>query len=82
VSVQLDEIAPFSAGYFETLPAFVADPPQLVPSNSLYSNRYYFSQTQKPALGRSLQMRFDWGTDTIQNELLSLTVFGGFQTEL
>jgi hypothetical protein len=82
VSVQLDEIAPFSSGYYETLPAFVFDPPQLTQSNSMYSNRYYLSQTQQPALGRSLQMRFDWGTDTVQNELLSLTVFGGFQTEL
>lgn len=82
ISVQLDEIAPFSAGMFENLPLFVPDPPQLTPSVSLYSNRYYLSQSQQPALGRSLQMRFDWGLDTVQNELLSLTVFGSYSTEL
>jgi hypothetical protein len=82
VSIQLDEIAPFSAGMFEVLPAYVQDPTQLTPSVSMFSNRYYLSQTQQPALGRSMQVRLDWGTDTVQNELLSMTVFGGFSNEL
>jgi len=82
ISIQLDEIAPFSSGGFESLPNFVPDPPQLVPSTSMYSDRYYLSQTQQPALCRSVQIRMDWGTDTVQNELLSMTLFGGFASEL
>lgn len=82
ISIQLDEIAPFSAGMFEALSTYVPDPPQLTPSVSMYSDRHYLSVTQQPALGRNLQINFDWGTDTVQNELLSLTLFGGFQTEL
>lgn len=82
ISIQIDEIAPFSDGMFEALPAFVPDPPQLSPSVSMYSNRYYVSQTQQPALCRSVQIRMDWGQDTVQNELLSLTIFGGFSNEL
>lgn len=82
LSVQLDEIAPFSAGMFEALPNYTADPTQLEPSTSMYSQRFYLSQTQQPALCRSLQINVDWGTDTVQNELLSLTIFGGYSSEL
>lgn len=82
VSVQLDEIAPFSAGLFETLPNHVQDPTELTPSVSMFSDRYYLSQTQQPALGRSMQIRLDWGNDTVQNELLSMTIFGGYSSEL
>lgn len=81
--VQLDEISPFSSGYFDILShADVAnDPPQLSASNSMFSQRYWLSHTQKPALGRSLQIRVDWGTDSVQNELLSLTLYGGYSQE-
>jgi len=50
---------------------------------TLYANRYYFAQsigTQVPPHGvscRSMQVRIDYGsTDTVQNELLTMTVFG------
>ena len=83
LSVQLDEIAPYSAGYFESLPAtiVVPDPPQLSTSLSLYAQRYWLSNTQQPALCRHMQVRVDWGTDTVQNELLSLSLYGGFSQE-
>lgn len=83
IYVQLDEIAPFSAGYFDLLSHTIAisDPPQLTASQSMYSQRYWLSYTQKPALGRSLQIRVDWGSDTVQNELLSLTLYGGYSQE-
>lgn len=82
LAVQLDEISPFSAGGFENLPVYAQDPPQLSPSTSMYSQRFYLSQTQQPALCRSLQIRVDWGSDTVQNELLSLTVFGAYSNEM
>ena len=81
LSVQLDEIAPVSAGYFEGLQSYVPDPTELSPSLSLYAQRFYLSQTQQPALCRHLQVRVDFGMDAVQNELLSMTLFGGFEQE-
>lgn len=82
LAIQLDEIAPYSQGLFEPLNSYVADPTQLSPSVSMYSQRFYISQTQQPALGRTVQIRLDWGTDQVQNELLSLSLFGGYSIEL
>lgn len=81
--VQLDEISPFSSGHFDLLSHTdaVNDPPQLSASDSMFSQRYWLSNTHKPALGRSLQIRVDWGIDSVQNELLSLTLYGGFSQE-
>lgn len=81
LAVQLDEIAPVSSGYFEKLPSSVPDPTELSPSNSVYAQRFYLSQTQQPAVCRHLQLEVDFGKDTVQNELLSMTVFGGFEQE-
>ena len=81
LAVQLDEIAPLSSGYFETLSDYVPDPTELSPSNSVYAQRFYLSQTQQPAVCRHLQIEVDFGTDTVQNELLSMTLFGGFEQE-
>jgi len=81
LKVQLDEIAPISAGYFENLTLFVPDPTQLSPSNSVYAQRFYLSQTQQPAVCRHMQIAVEFGTDTVKNELLSLTLFGSFDQE-
>jgi hypothetical protein len=81
LAVQLDEIAPVSSGYFESLLSSVPDPTELEPSNSLYAQRFYLSQTQQPAVCRHLQVEVSFGTDTVQNELLSMTLFGGFEQE-
>lgn len=81
LAVQLDEIAPLSSGYFETLSDYVPDPTELSPSNSVYAQRFYLSQTQQPAVCRHLQIEVDFGSDTVQNELLSMTLFGGFEQE-
>lgn len=81
ISAQLDEISN-TPTYFENLGNSVPDPTQLAPSNTMYSQRFYFSQTQQPALCRSVQVKVDWGQDVYQNELLSLTIFGGYSQEL
>ena len=81
LAVQLDEISPISAGYFETLSLAVPDPTQLSPSLSTYAQRFYLSQTQKPAVCRHMQVQINWGTDVVKNELLSLSIFGGFSQE-
>jgi len=81
LAVQLDEIAPISSGYFEGLTTFVADPTEVSESNSIYGQRFYLSQTQQPAVCRHLQIEVNFGKDTVQNELLSMTLFGGFEQE-
>lgn len=78
ISVLIDEIA----GTFEQMPLYVADPPQLLPSTSLYAQRFYFSQTQDPAICRHLQINIAWPAENFQNEMLSLTIFGGYSAEL
>jgi hypothetical protein len=82
ISVQLDEIYPYSAGHFEVLSNFVADPTELSPSVSIRGQRFYLSQTQQPALCRHMQIYIDWSNDTALNELLSLSLFGGYSVEL
>ena len=81
LAVQLDEIAPVSLGYFEGLTDFVPDPTEISASNSIYGQRFYLSQTQQPSICRHLQVEVNFGKDTVQNELLSMTLFGGFEQE-
>lgn len=81
LKVQLDEIAPVTSGYFENLTLFAPDPTQLSPSASVYAQRFYLSQTQQPAVCRHMQIAVEFGTDTVKNELLSLTVYGSFDQE-
>ena len=81
LAIQLDEIAPLSAGYFEPLLQWVADPTELSPSKSIYAQRFYLSQTQMPAACRHLQLQINFGSDTVRNELLSLSAFGAFEQE-
>jgi len=79
LAVQLDEV---SGDYFEPIASSVPDPTQLTPSNSLYAQRFYLSETQKPACCRHMQIKINFGTDSVQNELLSLTVVGGYEGEM
>lgn len=83
VSVLLGEIS----GTFESISGYVvAEPPYLVPSTSLFNNRYYFKQTVNggypgPALCQHMQIQISYGTDQVQNELLSLTINGKHESE-
>ena len=83
---------------FETLGGYQGStgiPPQDSPlkygltltPNSVFSNRYYFTQSingasPAPSCCRHLQMKIDYGsTDTVQNEILSLTIWGKHWSE-
>ena len=70
-----------NGGFFEPLTLFVQDPTQLEPSITTYAQRFYLSQTQLPAVCRHMQIAVEWGLDTVQNELLSLTIYGGYESE-
>jgi hypothetical protein len=78
ISVRLDEVD----GAFEAMPTWVPDPPQLPESASLYSQRFYFSQTQQPALCRHLQIKVDWPAENQPNEIYTLTLYGSWTGEL
>ena len=82
ISFLLDEIS----GAFMPFSSSVSDPPQLYGATggpaTLFSNRYYFNQTTQPAWCRHMQIRVNFGaTDTAQNELLTLTIFGSHHQE-
>ena len=95
VSVLFDELSATNGAAFESISGnFVSDPPKLygptaVPA-TMYSNRYYFSQTTpgntgnvpSPAWCKHFQMKIDYGNvDVVQNEMLAFTVWGSLWTE-
>ena len=71
LAVQLDEIAPLSAGLFEPLTSYVPDPPTLYAPVSLYAQRFYLSQTQDAAWCRHLQIQVLWGFDSLRMNYLA-----------
>lgn len=77
----LDEALPYYKGPFDILKHSVDDPPTLRQSKSLMAQRFYLSDDNSPAVCRHLQMLVDFGTQSVQNELLTLTLFGGFFQE-
>jgi len=72
LSVLLGEIY----GTFEPLGRTRQDPPNLPPSDTLYSDRYHFLQSQAPAWCRHFQMDIAWPAEDAANELLTFTIFG------
>jgi hypothetical protein len=68
-------------GLFEYLTSYESDPPQTTSSLTTYAQRFYLSQTQQPAVCRHLQLLINWGSDTVANELLSVSLYGSFEQE-
>lgn len=78
IGVLLGEIAGSFANLTNTP---VSDPPILPPPASLYSNRYYFSQTAKPAWVRHLQTKYSFGNSAAQEEIYTYTWYGAVWQE-
>lgn len=59
------------------------DPPTLRPSRSILGQRFYTSEIEDEApVCRHMQVQVNFSqNDKIQNELLSLTIYGGFYSE-
>lgn len=77
LSVLLDEIVgQETTPYFTAIPNPVNDPPNLPASNTLYNLRYWLVNTQQPCFCRHMLIKFDFSTDTVQNELLAYTIYG------
>jgi len=73
LSILTDEIS----GAFESLPVSVDDPPTLTISSTVMSKRWYLAQGPNAARLRHMQIKIDYNQDTVRNELLTLSVFGG-----
>jgi hypothetical protein len=67
---------------FESVPRTRQDPPNLPPSQSLYSNRHSFLQNQNPTWCRHFQFEIDWPAEDAANELLTFTIFGQMWQEM
>jgi hypothetical protein len=67
---------PPDSSKFEELKRTRQDPTNLPPSESLFSDRYHFAQSQQTAWCRHFQMEISWAAEDAQNELLTFTIFG------
>jgi len=76
LSILLGEIYSTDSAPFEPLGRTRQDPTNLPPSNTLYSDRYHFLQSQNPAWCRHFQMDVAWPAEDAANELLTFTIFG------
>lgn len=75
----VDEAFPYYTGPFDLLKNWKQDPPNLRPSLSIYGQRFYLSELEEDAaMMRHCQMQVTWAAENIPNELLTLTIFGGF----
>lgn len=83
LGILVDEALPYYTGPIDILKDRVNDPPGLPPSRSLFSERFYLSELEDmPSAMRHCQVQIIWSNyDKVQNELLSLTIFGAFQQE-
>lgn len=83
LGVIVDEALPYYTGSFDILKYRVNDPPNLPPSRSIYADRFYLTTLQdETAVMRHCQLQIIWSpTDTVQNELWTVTIFGAYQQE-
>ena len=95
VSVMFDEISASNGAEFEEISnVILSDPPKLYgPSNTpdtIWMNRYNFGQTTpgnggeetpSPAWCKSIQIKVDYGDDTVENECFAFSIFGALYQE-
>jgi hypothetical protein len=77
----IDEALPYYTGGFDIIKSWENDPPNLKPSRSFWAQRFYLAEIDEAAACRHLQIKVIWAAENAQNELTSLTVFGGFLQE-
>jgi len=63
------------SGPFESLVRPSSDPAILPQSNSLYSRRLYFSETQQPAYCRHMQIQVAWPSENFGNEIIDYALW-------
>ena len=81
----IDEALPYYTGPIDIIKEYKSDPPNLTPSTSLYSQRFYLDELKngEGAVMRHMQIQIIFSPyDSVQNELLTLTIFGCYSQEL
>jgi hypothetical protein len=82
LGVLIDEALPYYTGPFNILKIWENDPPNLKPSISLPSQRFYLADdTDYAAAMRHLQIQINWAAENFPNELSTITIFGGYLQE-
>lgn len=82
IGIILNEALPFYKGIFEVLKEWESDPHGLAKSSSILGQRFYLSEMpDQAALCRHCQVQINFGLDTVQNELLTLTIYGSYMVE-
>jgi Ice-binding-like len=78
----LDDGLPYYKGSFEILKIWVNDPPELKPSRTWYSQRFYLSDMpEESAAVTDLQIMVQWPAEAAINELQTFTIFGSYVQE-
>lgn len=85
IGMLIDEALPYYIGPIEVLRRWEYDPPNMPTSKSLYSQRFYLDELEgedNTAAMRHLQVQIIFSPyDTVQNELLTFTIFGAYSQE-
>ena len=81
IGLLLGEIAASTATPFEILQITGPEPPNLPPSQTLYSDRYSAMQNGQCPLCQHFQMKVDYGTQNVPDELLMFSVYGAKHAE-
>jgi hypothetical protein len=79
VSIMLDETEEktgSNSARFFPVPRTRQDPPNLPPSETIFSNRHSLLQDQKPVWCKSLKLRLEWPAEDAANELDTFAIFG------
>jgi len=66
---------------WEVLPRYVNDPPKLPASKTLYSLRWWFNESGKPAWCRHFMLQVSFPAEPYANEMLSMSMFGAIHRE-
>jgi hypothetical protein len=83
LGVLVDEALPYYTGPIDILKRWVSDPPGLKESRSFWSQRFYLSELEdESATMRHMQIVIIFDpSDTVANEIQTLTIFGAFLQE-
>lgn len=81
VSLLLGEIAASTTTPFDPLQITSTDPPNLPPSQTVYSDRYSALQNGVAPVCDNFQLKVDYGTQNFPDELLSFSIYGAKHAE-
>lgn len=70
-----------TAPSFAQLFQAVNDPPQLMPSSTVYSKRYHWAQSGLPSVMRHLQFKISLPPENQPNEVLGYSIYGSLKPE-